>query len=40
MAKYSDVLYVFDKGVIVESGTYKELIQNKKTFLNKIDEKL
>ena len=30
----------FDKGLIVESGTYKELTKNKKTLLNKIDEDL
>ena len=40
LAKHSDVIYVFDQGVIVESGTYKELTSNKKTFLNKIDDKL
>ena len=37
MAEHSDMIYVFDKGLIVESGTYKELTKNKKTLLNKID---
>jgi len=40
MAEHSDMIYVFDKGFIVESGTYKELTKNKKTLLNKIDENL
>ena len=40
MAEHSDMIYVFDKGLIVESGTYKELTKNKKTLLNKIDEDL
>ena len=40
MAEHSDMVYVFDKGFIVESGAYKELTKNKKTLLNKIDEDL
>ena len=40
MVEHSDMIYVFDKEFIVESGTYKELAKNKKTLLNKIDEDL
>ena len=36
MAEHADVLYLFDKGSIVEFGTYKELIKNKTTFINKM----
>ena len=28
MAEHSDKVYVFDKGLIVESGSYKELKKN------------
>ena len=35
-AEHADVLYLFDKGSIVEFGTYKELKKNKTTFINKM----
>ena len=34
MAEHSDMIYVFDKGSVVESGNYKSLIENKGIFLN------
>jgi len=36
MAEHSDMIYVFDKGSIVESGTYKELIVSNANFLNNV----
>ena len=36
MAEHSDMIYVFDKGSIVEFGTYKELMKNNSTFFNKM----
>jgi len=36
MAEHSDMIYVFEKGSIVESGTYKELIESNKAFLNNV----
>mgnify|MGYP001166794251 CR=1 FL=1 len=34
MAQHSDMIYVFDKGSVVESGNYKSLIEKKGIFLN------
>jgi ABC-type multidrug transport system fused ATPase/permease subunit len=34
MAEHSDMIYVFEKGSIVESGNYKDLKKNKGPFLN------
>ena len=34
MAEHSDIIYVFDKGSIVQSGSYKNLIKSKGVFLN------
>ena len=33
MAQYSDFIYVFDNGKVVESGIYKELMKNENSFL-------
>lgn len=40
MAEHSDMIYVFDKGSIVESGNYKDLIKNKGAFLNLMSQDL
>ena len=39
MAKNSDQVFVFNEGRIIESGAYNDLIDNKKSFLYKIEHR-
>jgi ATP-binding cassette, subfamily C, bacterial len=39
MVKHSDMIYVFDKGSIVEYGTYKDLKNKGSVFFNKMSQK-
>jgi len=36
-AKIADIIFVFNDGIIVESGSYDELIKNNNSFLNKTE---
>jgi ATP-binding cassette subfamily B protein len=38
MAEHSDMIYVFEKGSIIDFGVYKDLKNKKLTFFNKISE--